>query len=81
MISKSNFSFSCQVGEQMQLGSLSNHDERDDDVKYVQRGWDENVIFVSKMNLKQRGCSRTTRLKNFVQIHTVSSVDIAYSSQ
>ena len=32
------------------LGSLSNHDERDDDdVKYARRDWDENVAFGGKM--------------------------------
>ena len=36
------------------LGSLSNHDEGDDDdVKYARREWDENVAFGSKMKLKQ----------------------------
>ena len=36
------------------LGSLSNHDERDDDdVKYARRDWDENVAFGGKMKLKQ----------------------------
>ena len=35
------------------LGSLSNHDERDDDdVKYTRRDWDENVAFRGKMKLK-----------------------------
>ena len=35
------------------LGSLSNHDERDDDdVKYARRDWDENVAFGGKMKLK-----------------------------
>ena len=35
------------------IGSLSNHDERyDDDVKYAQRDWDENVAFGGKMKLK-----------------------------
>ena len=38
------------------LGSLSNHDERDDDdVKYARRDWDENVAFGGKMKLKQLG--------------------------
>ena len=36
------------------VGSLSNHDERDDDdVKYARRDWDENVVFGGKMKLKQ----------------------------
>ena len=37
------------------LGSLSNHNERDDDddVKYTRRDWDENVAFGGKMKLKQ----------------------------
>ena len=36
------------------IGSLSNHDERDDDdVKYARRDWDENVAFGGKMKLKQ----------------------------
>ena len=44
-----------------EIGSLSNHDERDDDdVKYARRDWDENVVLVCKIKLKQRGCSRTT---------------------
>ena len=49
-------------GDTKTIGSLSNHDERDDDddVKYAQRDWDENVAFGGKMKLKQRGCSRTT---------------------
>ena len=35
------------------IGSLSNHDERDDDdVKYARRDWDENVSFGGKMKLK-----------------------------
>ena len=43
------------------LGSLINHNERDDDdVKYTRRDWDENVAFGGKMKLEQRGCSRTT---------------------
>ena len=43
------------------IGSLSNHDERDDDdVKHARRDWDENVAFGGKMKLKQRGCSKTT---------------------
>ena len=34
------------------IGSLSNHDERDnDDVKYARRDWDENVAFGGKMKL------------------------------
>ena len=38
----------------MGIGSLSNHDERDDDdVKYARRDWDENVAFSGKMKLKQ----------------------------
>ena len=42
------------------IGSLSNHDGRDDDdVKYARRDWDE-VAFSGKMKHKQRGCSRTT---------------------
>ena len=36
------------------IGSLRNHDERDDDnVKYARRDWDENVAFGGKMKLKQ----------------------------
>ena len=36
------------------IGSLSNHDERDDDdVKYARRDWDEKVAFGGKMKLKQ----------------------------
>ena len=32
------------------LGSLSNHDERDDDdVKYARRDWDKNVAFGGTM--------------------------------
>jgi len=39
------------------LGSLSNHDERDDDdVKWARKDWDENVVFEGKMKLKQWGC-------------------------
>ena len=35
------------------IGSLSNHDERDDDdVKYARRDWDENVAFGGQMKLK-----------------------------
>ena len=38
----------------MGVGSLSNHDERDDDdVKFTRRDWDENVAFGGKMKLKQ----------------------------
>ena len=38
-----------------EIGSLSNHDKRDDDgVKYAWRDWDENVAaFGGKMKLKQ----------------------------
>ena len=39
--------------ESKTIGSLSNHDERDDDVKYARRDWDENVAFGRKMKLKQ----------------------------
>ena len=46
------------------IGNLSNHDERDDDdLKYARRDWDEDVVFVGKIKLKQRGCSRTTMLR------------------
>jgi len=39
------------------IGSLSNHDERDDDdVKWARKDWDENVVFEGKMKLKQWGC-------------------------
>ena len=36
------------------IGSLSNHDERDDDdVKYTRRDWDEDVALGGKIKLKQ----------------------------
>ena len=39
----------------LSLGNLSNHDERDDDdLKYARRDWDEDVVFVGKLKLKQR---------------------------
>ena len=43
-----------EIMESELVGSLSNHDERDDDdVKYARRDWDENVAFGGKMKLKQ----------------------------
>ena len=43
---------------------ISNHDERDDDdLKYARRDWDEDVGFVGKIKLKQRGSSMTTMLR------------------
>ena len=65
----------------LRMRSLSNQDERDDDgVKYARRDWDENVAFGAKWNLSSEK-AQGRRLKNFVQIRSVSSVDIAYSSQ
>ena len=43
-----------QVDDSTTLGSLSNHDVRDDDdVKFARRDWDENVAFGGKTKLKQ----------------------------
>ena len=39
-----------KVVNHITIGSLSNHDERDDDdVKYALRDWDENIAFGGKI--------------------------------